>query len=164
MPFNIHITLHPNTLILYPKLKAYLEHLRINQCTIKNFDQPDSSNTYFNLAYLDMYFDHDSIELYLNAYKKRIDQLRKNDKSAYFKLRLLLSGYDYDQLKIKYEEYLTTNPRIPFEMFVLEHLGYQELCSIEHILIIKIEDLHKISNHVSSYAMGYFYYLNHGRI
>ena len=164
MSFNIHITLHPNTLILYPKLKAYLEHLKINQCTIKTFDHPDSSNTYFNLGYLDMYFDHDSIELYLNAYKSRIDQLRTIDKTTYFKLRLLLTGYDYDQLKIKYEEYLTTNPKIQFEMFVLEHLGYQELCSIEHILMIKIEDLHKISNHVSSYAMGYFYYLNHGRI
>lgn len=164
MSFNIHITLHPNTLILYPKLKAYLEHLKINQCTIKTFDHPDSSNTYFNLGYLDMHFDHDSIELYLNAYKSRIDQLRRIDKTAYFKLRLLLSGYDYDQLKIKYEEYLTTNPKIPFEMFVLDHLGYQDLCSIEHILMIKIEDLHKISNHVSSYAMGYFYYLNHGRI
>ena len=111
-----------------------------------------------------MSFDHNSIELYLNSYKNRINQLRRNDKSAYFKFRLLLSGYDYDQLKIKYEEYLTTNPRIPFEMFALNHLGYQELCSIEHILIIKIEYLHKISNHVSSYAMGYFYYLNHGRI
>lgn len=164
MPFDIHIILHPNTLILYPKLKAYLEHLKINQCTIKNFDQPDSSNTHFNLGYLDMNFDHDSIELYLNAYKNRIDRIRKNDKTTYFKLRLLLSSYDYDQLKLKYEEYLTTNPRIPFEMFVLEHLGYQELCSIEHISIIKTEDLHKISNHVSSYAMGYFYYLNHGRI
>ena len=90
MPFNIHITLHPNTLILYPKLKAYLEHLKINQCTIKNFDQPDSSNTYFNLGYLDMYFDHDSIELYLNAYKNRIDQLRRTDKTAYFKLLSLI--------------------------------------------------------------------------
>ena len=111
-----------------------------------------------------MYFDHDSIELYLNAYKNRIDRTRKNDKTTYFKLRLLLSSYDYDQLKLKYEEYLTTNPKIPLEMFVLNRLGYQELCSIEHILVIKIEDLLKISNHVSSYAMGYFYYLNHGRI
>ena len=68
MLFDIHIILHPNTLILYPKLKSYLEHLKLNQCNTKNFDYPDSSKTYFNLAYLDMTFDHDSIELYLHTF------------------------------------------------------------------------------------------------
>jgi len=165
MTFNIKITIHPNTYIQYPKLKYFISNLEINKCIIKQFDCPEQSEVYFNLAYLDMYFDHKSIENYLIKYMKVIQKYESDNKTSFLKLRLLLSSYDYDQLHSNYQTYRSELIKpISFEQFTLESLGYHNVSSITHTQFIRIEDLFNLRRHLSGYAMSYFYYLNHGRV
>ncbi|NTW91538.1 MAG: hypothetical protein HGA35_06390 [Erysipelotrichaceae bacterium] len=155
MPFDITIINHPNTYITHPELIESLTHLTIPQCKIKLLDYPDTSNMSFNLGYLDCSFEHTLIEDYLSLYQKRIDSLRKSNKTIYFKLRLLLSNQDYEYYKSQHTNNLS------FKHYVLESLGYP---CVDYVQIIRIEDLKEIRNQISRYAMSYFYYLNHGRI
>jgi hypothetical protein len=164
MTFEIKITIHPNTYIQYPKLKDFVCNLEVNQCIIKRFDCPEESQVHFNLAYLDMYFDHESIENYLIKYMNGIENYKSDNKTSFFKLRLLLSSYDYDQFQRCYQTYHSENIKpISFEKFTLESLGYHSVSSLLHIQFIKIEDIFNLRRHLSGYAMSYFYYINHGR-
>lgn len=164
MTFKINITIHPLSLIIYPHLNNFLQSLKLTSCEIRKYEYPDHSEVFFNIAYLDMCFEHDVIEKYLINYKQRILSLHSVNKTPYFKLYLLFSTQEYTALEQVYELHQVDSKHLPFQKFVLQELSFDDSEYSSYIFIMKIEDLLNINKQLSGYAMGYFYYLNHGRL
>jgi adenylosuccinate lyase len=156
--------MNPKTLIEYPEIKEYIIQKKINQYEIKLYDHPDQSDLVFEIGYLDMSFEHEVILSTLERYIERIKSYRDRNRSAYFKLNLLLSKSKYKELEDAYQLSQSIEKKsISFETYVLKELGLSNTDTNLCLLIKELDEIMDIGRHVSNYMMGYWYYLNHGR-
>lgn len=136
-------------------LKTYFP----KQFQIHLFDDPILTDPSFNLAYLDMRFNHEALTFYLSRQRYKLKKIKDNKGTYYAILRLVFPKEDIERYKASYPGYEPLKQS--FENYVLSQMKLPQTLSNDRVLIISQEDLSDIGHHVSGYMSGYWYYQNH---
>ena len=139
--------------------KDELKNYFPKQYRITFFSDPILTDAYFNLAYLDMRFDHEALAFYLSRQRYKLNKIKTNNGMYYAILRLVFPKEVIDRYKASYPGYEPLKQS--FENYVLSEMNLPQSLSNDRVLIISQEELNEVGRHVSNYMSGYWYYENH---